>query len=67
MIEVRVNSELKQVDAGKSLAALLADWGFDSGKVAVAINEDFVPRSIYASTQLKAADRVDIVSPVQGG
>ncbi len=67
MIEVRVNSELKQVDAGKSLAALLADWGFDSGKVAVAINEDFVPRSIYASTLLKAADRVDIVSPVQGG
>ena len=67
MIEVSVNSESKQIDSGKSLAELLGDWGFECQRVAVAINEDFVPRSTYADVSLKAGDRVDVVAPVQGG
>lgn len=67
MIEIRVNSELKNVDASRRLQELLSDWGFDSRKVAVAINEDFVPRSAYADIRLEANDRVDVVAPVQGG
>ncbi len=45
----------------------MAAWGYDCGKIAVAVNEDFVPRSQYASLRLKESDRVDIVAPVQGG
>ncbi|MFT5033876.1 MAG: sulfur carrier protein [Bermanella sp.] len=67
MIQISVNSAPKTVDVSHNLTELLAVWGFDSGKVAVAINEDFVPRSAYAHTSLKAEDRVDVVAPVQGG
>ena len=67
MIEVSVNSQPRQIEHQRDLAQLLTEWGYDAAKVAVAINEDFVPRSHYADTHLKAADRVDVVSPVQGG
>lgn len=67
MIEVSVNSERKTIDSGKSLAELLGDWGFECQRVAVAVNEDFVPRSTYADVSLQAGDRVDVVAPVQGG
>ena len=67
MIEIRVNDKAKQVEPGKTLAELLDDWGFESRRVAVAVNEDFVPRSTYASVSLNAGDRVDVVAPVQGG
>ena len=67
MIEVSVNSESRQVDNRRNLAELLGDWGFDCQRVAVAVNEDFVPRSTYANVSLQAGDRVDVVAPVQGG
>ncbi|WP_372778299.1 sulfur carrier protein ThiS [Litorivivens sp.] len=67
MIVVSVNSESRQIDGGKNLAELLGEWGFDCQRVAVAVNEDFVPRSTYANVSLQAGDRVDVVAPVQGG
>ncbi len=66
-IEISVNSESKQIDDRKTLAELLGEWGFESQRVAVAVNEDFVPRSTYSDVSLQAGDRVDVVAPVQGG
>ncbi|USE37393.1 sulfur carrier protein ThiS [Endozoicomonas sp. SCSIO W0465] len=34
---------------------------------AVAVNQSFVPRSGYESYELKDGDKVEIVSPIQGG
>jgi sulfur carrier protein len=42
-------------------------WGFDAAKVAIAVNEDFVPRSQYESYCLENGDQVDVLAPVQGG
>ncbi|WP_372782414.1 sulfur carrier protein ThiS [Litorivivens sp.] len=67
MIEVSVNSEPRQIEQNKTLDVLLGEWGFECQRVAVAINEDFVPRSTYAQVSLKFGDRVDVVAPVQGG
>lgn len=67
MISVSVNNQAKECDPEQPLAGLLDTWGFDSAKVAVAVNGDFVPRSRYAQTQLRAGDRVDVLAPVQGG
>lgn len=67
MIEISVNSQPRQIDHKLDLARLLTDWGYDATKVAVAVNADFVPRSHYAGFHLKPTDRVDVVSPVQGG
>lgn len=67
MISVSVNNQQKHCDGSRSLADLLADWGFVSGKVAVAINGDFVPRSGYAAQRLREGDQLDVLAPVQGG
>ena len=67
MIDISVNNELKCVEVEKPLAELLAEWGFECQRVAVAVNEDFVPRSSYGSVCLNAGDRIDVVAPVQGG
>jgi len=34
---------------------------------AVAVNQQFIPRSAYDTTILKAGDRIEIVHPVTGG
>ncbi|WP_269618591.1 sulfur carrier protein ThiS [Zhongshania sp. BJYM1] len=67
MITVSVNNESKDCSSSQSLSELLSQWGFESGKVAVAVNEDFVPRSKYDSCRLKNGDKVDVLAPVQGG
>lgn len=67
MIEVSVNNDRKRVEPERPLAELLAEWGFECERVAVAVNETFVPRSQYGSYALRDRDRVDVVAPVQGG
>ncbi|MBD2857763.1 sulfur carrier protein ThiS [Spongiibacter sp. KMU-158] len=67
MISVSVNNEAKQCANDQPLKGLLGTWGFDDEKVAVAVNEEFVPRSQYSAFTLSDGDRVDVLAPVQGG
>lgn len=67
MIAVSVNNQQKLCDNQKPLAVLLQEWGFESGKVAVAVNGDFVPRSRYGEQRLRDGDQLDVLAPVQGG
>jgi thiamine biosynthesis protein ThiS len=62
-----VNGENRQVEAGRSLAAFLAEIGLDPAKVAVERNLAIVPRSRYAATELSPGDRIEIVQFVGGG
>jgi len=34
---------------------------------AVAVNLQFVPKTQYASTHIKAGDHIDIIAPITGG
>lgn len=67
MITVSVNNEAKSVPAECSVSEALSLWDYSSEKIAVAINSEFVPRSLYAERQLQADDCIDIVAPMQGG
>ncbi|MCE0491128.1 sulfur carrier protein ThiS [Pantoea sp. Mb-10] len=50
-----------------TLAELLIEQQIDLNAVASAINGDFVPKSQYAERQLQAGDRLEVLSPMQGG
>lgn len=50
-----------------TLAELLEELGKGAAKVATALNEDFVPAGARPTQALSAGDRVEIVSPRQGG
>jgi len=61
-----LNGENRSLEQPDNLKNLLAQWGYQSG-FAVAINGDFVPRSLYESTQVDHGDDVEIVTPMKGG
>ncbi|MCC6133786.1 MAG: sulfur carrier protein ThiS [Candidatus Contendobacter sp.] len=64
---IEVNGEKKQVDQQAILAEVITGWGYESALIAVAHNDEFVPRSRYAALQLQDGDRLEIVAPMQGG
>lgn len=67
MIEVQVNEQRHQCLPGTTLALLLEQLGYQCERVAVAINNEFVPRSEYYNLQLHGSEWIDVVAPVQGG
>lgn len=51
----------------RSLAGLIAERDLVGARIATAVNGRFVPEAERAATQLAPGDRVEIVSPRQGG
>lgn len=66
MTQVIINGESKTVNA-KNIVELLNAFDYQSEKVAVAINGEFVPRSNYESQNLNENDSIEVLSAVQGG
>ena len=51
----------------RRLVRVLEELGYGGKKVAVAVNETFVPRGGWQTHRIEAGDRLDIVAPIQGG
>lgn len=64
-MKIVLNGTPREVRAA-NLAELLAECGF-SGKVATAVNEDFVPAALRAGHGLSEGDRIEVLAPMQGG
>jgi sulfur carrier protein len=55
------------VSAAATLADLIAELGYGDGRVATALNGEFVAARLRVETQLADGDRIEIVAPRQGG
>ena len=64
---IHVNGKSVALDQPLTVAALLAQGGHAGKRVAVEVNGTVVPRSLHATTELRAGDRVEIVVAVGGG
>ncbi|MCX8953097.1 sulfur carrier protein ThiS [Ruegeria sp. NA] len=64
-MKIVLNGETRDVRA-ETLSDLLLECGF-SGRVATAVNEDFVPSSLRIGHKLTDDDRIEVVAPMQGG
>lgn len=65
-MKIIVNGETVEVrDA--SLPAILDELGYGDERVATAVNEVFVPAGSRSAATLEAGDRLEIVTPRQGG
>ena len=64
---VWVNGTATDVVPGKSVAELIAEYSDRTTGIAVAINQNVLTKDEWSRTALKAGDRVEIVSAVQGG
>lgn len=66
MITVLLNDEpVKVVDQRLDIA--VSQWQSGEKNYAIAINSLFIPKSSYSTTVLNEGDRVELVSPSQGG
>lgn len=65
-MKITVNGTATEVETVR-LDEILIELGHGDAKVATAVNEDFVPASLRAATELSTGDRLEIVAPRQGG
>ena len=70
-MHIRVNGELTELngigEVAPRLDRILVDLGYQGRRVAVAVNETFVPRKTWAERTIESGDRLDVVAPIQGG
>ncbi len=64
---VIVNGEKRELAAGTTVAELVAELAPVERGVAVAVNGAVIPRGVWESTELRDADRVEVLTAVQGG
>lgn len=65
--EVFINGEKKQVDGLSNLDELLLHLKVERTYLAVAINNEVIPKSNYKTTLLNPGDAIELVWPSQGG
>lgn len=66
-MQLTVNGEQHDVPPTISLLGLIEYFGLEPRKVAIELNLEIVPRSVYAQTLLSDGDRLEIVHFVGGG
>jgi len=68
VIEITVNGEVQSAEAGEQLSALLERVAshFSRG-VAVAVNDEVIPRALWGERPLFSGDAVLIITATQGG
>ena len=66
-ISITVNDESKTAPSGATVTQLLESLALRTGRVAIERNLQILKRSEWASTQVAAGDRYEIVQFVGGG
>lgn len=66
-MQVTVNGQPRQLEAGTSVAMLLELLALDARHLAVERNLELVPRAAHAATTIEAGDRIEVVTLVGGG
>ena len=65
-MRVTVNGEPREISASH-VDALLGELDYEGTHFAIALNYDVLPRSRWAETELKSGDKIEIITPRQGG
>ncbi|MEI9806177.1 MAG: sulfur carrier protein ThiS [Pseudolabrys sp.] len=63
---VVVNGEGREI-AARTVAGLLGEMDYEGRQIAIAVNYQVVPRGRWAETPLNDGDRIEIITPRQGG
>ena len=66
-MEIIVNGASRQIPNETGVAELLEILGLSGRRLALEINHEIVPRSLFATQRLHAGDRVEIVQAIGGG
>ena len=64
---LQINGQAREFTDRLTVAALVAELGMKTDRVAVELNLEIVPRASWESTVLKDGDQLEIVHFVGGG
>ncbi len=64
---VLVNGKEHDTASAGTIQDLLKELGYSNGSVAVALEGEFLPKRLYATTKLEEKMDVEILMPMQGG
>jgi sulfur carrier protein len=67
IMHVVLNGDPCELPRGSVVSDLVAQRLSDPRGVAIAVNGEVVPRSMWPTTALALHDRIEILSPAQGG
>ena len=67
LVNLLVNGDPRTVPSDYTVAKLIDALGLQTRRIAIAVNRNVVPRSAFATHQLAADDRVEILEAVGGG
>ncbi len=67
MLTLSLNGQSVSITAAATLADLLEQQEYQAQKIAIAVNGEFVPRSLYAETLVSDGDQIDVIQAVGGG
>lgn len=67
-MDIKINGEVNSFDkAALTVAELLQALGLAENGIAVARNQEIVPRSAYPHVDIQTGDKIDIVHAIGGG
>jgi sulfur carrier protein len=66
-VKVIVNGDSRDVPDGATVASVVAEVTPAAAGVAVALNDEVVRRADWAATAVREADRIEVLTAVQGG
>jgi sulfur carrier protein len=66
-MNIVVNGAPREVADGATVASVVAEVSPTVSGVAVALNEEVVRRVLWDETRLREADRIEVLTAVQGG
>lgn len=66
-MEVYVNGEVKRLAENTTVTKLIAELTLNGQRIAVELNREILPHSLYATRLLQPGDRIEIVRAIGGG
>lgn len=66
-MQVTVNGLSKNISDNININMLLQDLDLTGKRLAVEINQEIIPRSLFDSTMIKPDDKIEIVHAIGGG
>lgn len=66
-MRIEVNGEPRELSDGTTLSQLIARLDYAGERIAVELNREVIRRKLWADTELKDADKIEIVHFVGGG
>jgi thiamine biosynthesis protein ThiS len=66
-LKLTINGEDREILQSQNLEDLIRELDIQAPNIAMALNQQVVPRSKYASTPIQENDQIEIVHAVGGG